>query len=479
MPVRQAPRKLRPTELGTTKATKYTKAQMKDTPPNTAARRWVHWTTVGIVFVLVVVPWILVAIPGESMIRESMNRNAEQLDHGWPAIHLVSRKTNATRFGNVVAAYESWANQPLTIPDPIMRWGFEGRRFERFRPLWAHSFWTSPNAWPSRHLHEFDSDNVVMKSKLIWSGLAINIAVLLLACLIAGAVCESRIRRRGSLFKFSILDFCLLFVGLSIVFAWVNRCNRDAKAEFDKVRQMTEFKNKFQGVGIKYETKQEALPMVVARLLDYPERLPFVPTWALQPIKVYQMEFYFPQIPADELPALASHVNDLPYPLDLDPGVWSDKHEEFLGNINLDSIASIRLGIAADELHELDGVLNRFASRTSLSVYANISPGEHLDLSPLESLPKIKLEHLNLTFAKDVKDAPFDWQEQAIRNAVAFQGLPYAEINNLDSHGEKVLAQIHANDKTTVLVHSKVGFRNTEKLKKNGFGIRPNFAFGF
>ena len=75
-------------------------SQQKTSDDSSAEGR-IHKRTLAVVFCLVVVPWILVAIPGQvSGGWGTTGSSAKDYQHGWPFVHLI--RTEALSVGNLV-----------------------------------------------------------------------------------------------------------------------------------------------------------------------------------------------------------------------------------------------------------------------------------------------------------------------------------------------------------------------------------------
>ena len=190
--------------------------------------RRIHKRTMLIVFFVVVLPWILVAVPGESTGGwGTTGSSREAFVHGWPFVHLD--RTQATVSG-------SWVNKkffPGRMPagldlrklakesareHPALRMDLRLNRkdsvyaFDAANPMLG-TYWTNVKLWPLR------GPGIYWEIRPL--GLICNLLVLGLAGFLIGFIVERRIRSQGRLLKFSLKSLLALMALVSIAIGWV------------------------------------------------------------------------------------------------------------------------------------------------------------------------------------------------------------------------------------------------------------------
>lgn len=192
-------------------------------------KRWVHKRTLAVAFCVVVIPWILVAVPGEQYGGGGTSGiTVTNRQHGWPFVHLSS--THVEIYD--VEIYGNWGQLPPDIdaneiaanysqhsffaPDTNLNNSPQlNLRLHRNNPWWEDQpgFWSEGSNWPSWrygwHL-EFRP----------WGILCNFLFVGFVMVMVAIAV-EFRIRRWGKLFRYSLKTTLVMVVIVAALLAYV------------------------------------------------------------------------------------------------------------------------------------------------------------------------------------------------------------------------------------------------------------------
>ena len=270
-------------------------------------KRRVHKRTLAIVFCFVILPWILVAVPGEEFLRWGggiPGRSGVCYTHGWPFQHLVRNEAivdgawvNRTYIhGQIPPQLELDKLARESLRDqPSLKLNLKFRKVENFdsrddwgpvvwdykskfnsRPQWPTAksdgtgFWTAPFKWfKSGTGHYWEIQPL---------GLVCNLIILALATLFVGWIVERKLARQGRIFKFSLRALLLATAFVAIGISWlVQEFSRFQKhhQQVDYFSSERTFTSSFYNslhVDAKYKSR---FPLVVSQLLNHGE-LPFV-----------------------------------------------------------------------------------------------------------------------------------------------------------------------------------------------------------
>ena len=301
-------------------------SQQKTSDDSSAGGR-IHKRTLAVVFCLVVVPWILVAIPGQvSGGWGTTGSSAKDYQHGWPFVHLI--RTEAIVDG-------TWVNKvfvPGQIPsrlelDRIARESAREHPQLKFdlrleRPavlsqgdawptlVWkGGGFWSTPFQWtrPGTGRHwEF-----------LWLGLVCNLLIVALVAVPVGWIIERRLRRQAGLFKFSLMSLLLLTALVAIATGWIVQ-------EYSLYKKHERCLSNFESGSLKRwvyanENYKSRFPYVVFQLLNH-GRLPWVdPRFfvALDDQNPGVLEVGVDEMKLGEIRELAEAVGDSPFSVNL------------------------------------------------------------------------------------------------------------------------------------------------------------------
>lgn len=197
--------------------------------------RKIHKRTLAIVFCFVVLPWILVAVPGElaeSWLSTGYSGNVYV--HGWPLVHLDrtevtagsyldSPKTASGEMPELEAADAAGIDKALNefaVDHPPLRLNLglgheEILRISEPQTLGQNGFWADPSCWPRWGL---GSD-----LQIRWMGVICNLLFLGLAALLFGWVVEWWVRRNNGLLKFSLRSLLVATAIAALVTGWAAR----------------------------------------------------------------------------------------------------------------------------------------------------------------------------------------------------------------------------------------------------------------
>ena len=327
-----------------------------------------RWRSLIIAILFVLVPWCLIAIPGESIGNDNgfeiyriggATSIFLPMNHGWPAVHMVSLKHSPNHpliqsddFGTKLDRYRS--NSNLFV---------DSSHREFVAPAMATQFWSDINRWPGKLSNT--GSPIVFEYWLNPIGLTINIAVLVFLLMLVILVCEYRIRRFGSLLRFSIFEFLVVFSLIAIGFGWIEMHNRRAQKE---AIELTELNGLL--VNKASEIRYDLLPTPVSRLFDYVAQPRFVHDDTFRPLKkVDTFAVLGKEITADKINDLA----ELPLSI---RALSTDEVE----------------AIASSSVHELE-LIGR--------------PSEKIDFNELSHLDQLR--RLNIRFSMNSEESGFDW----------------------------------------------------------------------
>ena len=285
--------------------------------------------------------------------------------------------------------------------------------------------------------------------KVVWRGLLVNVVFSLQPfCIFVGWLCERRIIRRGSVLKFTIAETMLAVLVACCAFAWIHRCNR---AEELKLANLP----KLHAVG-RHDSAAYASPRfrqsicrLMARLFDYPERLPLMKgdgLWQVRELFVVVRVGKTEGGPGTNLGQLATKLNAIPYSKYL----WFngiDKLDGFMPFLDKQSIDRAYLRLGVDEISNLT-TFESIADRSCVEVEMTIQRGSSLDLAALEHMPKFKSFCVSVTFCEhDTDELQTEWQNEYIKHLMSLNQLDGALFLDLNPAGAECLLGIPPRDK--------------------------------
>ena len=197
-------------------------------------KRWIHKRTIAVVLCVVILPWVLIAMPGTLDTGDNVSgRNIYHLVHGWPFVHLeithhlkagnleegryrLSRLpwgTDATKTAKEAAALFTKGRSPFQLNLRVEK--------DPYRAHWLGkvSFWSDVSNWPAL------KTGVHLTPR--YFGMLLNLLCLALLAAMVAALCERRIRRHGRLLKYSL---AILLIGIALIAAtcaWITAIQLD------------------------------------------------------------------------------------------------------------------------------------------------------------------------------------------------------------------------------------------------------------
>ena len=236
-------------------------------------RRRVHKRTWVIVFFVVILPWILIGVPGTfSGGGGTSGVNISTMRHGWPFVHLYTTKAyvfGLFRNGKVVPGQASsqtlnkmardFSEQQETDTNQALELDLRFHRDQEPANWQIIGHWSEARNWPlwgaGRH----------------WSprylGLLPNLVLIGLVSYLAIAFCEFRIRRYQRLLNFSLRSMLIATTIIGTLFAWgVYELN-----EMNETAEVVDALNEWDAAGhIFFHTDRETrFPLVVSQLFNH------------------------------------------------------------------------------------------------------------------------------------------------------------------------------------------------------------------
>ena len=202
---------------------------------STAKRRRLHKRTIAVVFLFVLLPWILIAIPKTSV--EGAGTTGLNINHsvyGWPLVHLESTEYRVT--GNWVNGIFYSGQMPPGLDlaekarDAAATFAQDKKPFqlnlrlerdEDWHAQWSleTGYWSDLSNWPVLKMGTHFTPRYV--------GMLLNLICLALLALIVAAVCEFKIRRHQRLLKFSMANLFIGIALLAVCVAWMVQVQRE------------------------------------------------------------------------------------------------------------------------------------------------------------------------------------------------------------------------------------------------------------
>ncbi|MFK7769577.1 MAG: hypothetical protein AB8B55_20365 [Mariniblastus sp.] len=240
-------------------------------------KRRVHKRTLAIVFCFVIVPWILIAIPGTpSGGSGTTGMNVSYTRHGWPFVHF--RTTH-------VDVYGTWVNGKFTLgpPPPGTDLDKLAQKFAIQRELlnpndleldlrfyrdsgasgWGKQtgFWTEGRFWPIFEKGRYFSP--------VYLSIFLNLSLVISAALVLAAFVELRIRKHRRLAIFSLKTLLIGTTAFAFVIAWNVREYRESKKTAKLIQSLANYEDD-NGIELYCFTHEETrFPLVVSQLLNH------------------------------------------------------------------------------------------------------------------------------------------------------------------------------------------------------------------
>ncbi len=183
-----------------------------------------------IVLSLILAVWSVLAVPGKRYSLQSvMGLNVDHYQHGWPCVHLERSLALMDQAQGIVTDQDIESARSINDSKNVPYVSFEGRQSVRF-PEWDFGFLTNRNEvasfeWVDDELDSlpywFKSNNWAQfgdATRGRWSGLAINIAVLLVTLIVAFFYCQLRFTKLGLKVSFKELAAVTAIIGLGCMY---------------------------------------------------------------------------------------------------------------------------------------------------------------------------------------------------------------------------------------------------------------------
>ena len=224
-------------------------------------RKRIHKRTLAMVFCFLILPWVLVAIPGESGTKKfiATGLSSQSFVHGWPFVHLDRTEAIVTglpgQTQELNLAINSSPNQSAFRLD--LRFDQEHVWRTGSPPsLGPKGFWTDPINWPcwgtGRYL------------RIRPLGLICNLLILGLTVSMLGWIVERKIRRDNRLIKFSLKSMLVAMTVIAVATIWVVKEYSDSLDQRRRLTRLTELE--IPQTSVMYQSR---FPQVVSQLLNH------------------------------------------------------------------------------------------------------------------------------------------------------------------------------------------------------------------
>lgn len=241
------------------------------------AKRWrVHKRTIVVVFCVVLLPWILIAIPGTDVGGAgTTGLNISHHQHGWPWVHLESTEYDIS--GNWFNGKFFPGQMPLGLDlaesakkaaasftedkSPVQL----NLRLERDDAnaewLGEYGYWSDISNWPVWKLGTHYTPRYL--------GLGLNLISLGLLAWGIAALCEYQIRRHHRLLRFSLANLLTGMALLGVATAWIVHMYHENAAEIrikDSLQTLYDRDAELAYFQVDYEAR---FPPIVSQLLNH------------------------------------------------------------------------------------------------------------------------------------------------------------------------------------------------------------------
>ena len=363
--------------------------------------------------------------------------------HGWPAIQMVSLKTTpnlTAAAGNFDAKQKRFLRRSKLFVN--------SHRREFVASGMATQFWSDINRWPGAF--SADGSPVDFQYQLNSTGLVINIGCLTFAFLLVMLFCEYRIGRFGTLLRFSIFEFLILFSLFAIGFGWVGIHHRRAQRESVELQ------------GLLTHAKQRAvvyrynlLPTPVSRLFDYVVKPPFVHVETFRPVRKFDISTV--RFGSKNTNITTDMVNSVDIPLSL--FLYGTAKIEAIADANvyeltIDGNSSVEMDL--DKLKQLKR-LRRLTIRNALT-----PPETEFDCTVIDSIANLEKCKLIFEYYWDSKTGS---PAKHIHETIKLENVDEFELH-VDETTLNELLDISVNDKRVILCLWDIDRRKNSKLIK-------------
>ena len=267
-----------------------------------------HRSTIVIAF-LILLPWLLVALPGRINGGGTTGFETNRFLHGLPFVFL-ERQT--------VEYSGTWANKIFTpgvkpkdvdfdemaakCMDAEFYQGsyrdfwfglrFNSRTDADFRDVYELEtssitpvrFWSDVNRWPWLG----GADGTAMR--IHWLGLLVDVVLILLVFWMFAKAIEYRLNKRGTHFAFSLAEVLAVFCATGALTAWIGNEYQRAAKENTAVDRLWD---EATAAGAYLDGKRSnSLPVLVSELLDHRSSFPLLKTHMFRPVEQVSISTY-------------------------------------------------------------------------------------------------------------------------------------------------------------------------------------------
>ena len=243
-----------------------------------SAKRWrIHKRTIAVVICVVLLPWVLIAIPSTVVGGAgTTGLNIRHRLHGWPWVHLESTEYEITgnwvngKFlpGQLPPGFDLVENAKnaaasFTEDESSVQLNLRLERDDANAEWLGESgYWSDLSNWPS-----WKSGTYLTPRYL---GLALNLITVGLLAWVAVLMCEYRIGRHQRIFRFSLANLLFGTALLGVVMAWISHLYVE-NAEEMRVKDALQAIYERSDLELPYfQVDYEArFPLIVSQLLNH------------------------------------------------------------------------------------------------------------------------------------------------------------------------------------------------------------------
>ena len=425
-----------------------------------------HRSTLAIAL-LILLPWLLVALPGRINGGGTTGFETNRFLHGLPFVFL-ERQT--------VEYSGTWANKIFTpgvkpkdvdfdemaakCMDAEFYQGsyrdfwfglrFNSRTDADFRDVYELEtssitpvrFWSDVNRWPWLG----GADGTAMR--IHWLGLLVDVVLILLVFWMSATVVEYRLKKRGKHFTFSLAEVLAVFCATGALTSWIgNEYQRAAKentAVDHLCAEATAADANFHG------ERSNSLPKLISELFDHRSRFPLLKTHMFRPVEHAKISIH--SLDDGTAGPLADAIQNADFSIDLIIGV----HKQTVPIFQDRKLVAVRqLGLSFGFDYEWDNQADDYVTDADLDFKLN--------------LPNLK--ELSLFLQSEID------QPKQLGILPSMKSLERLEIDEIDQQGAVYLSSIVENFPALKELDLSFGFDFVRDDKTDTFCdfIDPNF----
>jgi hypothetical protein len=402
-------------------------ANMNSTSFDKQKQKRIHKRTITFVLLFVILPWALVAMPGESDGGGgTTGLNVNFRKHGWPFTHLHS--THYDLYGN-------WVNKtfirgkpanidtkPLAIKShnrffnasDQQLFEFDTRLTRTSTKYFQYGYWSIPENWPQWSNEHY--------SEVRWAGLIANLLLLFLAATIVAIPIERKVRN-GTLFKYSLFSFAVAITLLGVVMAWGVRAYNGFHSEQQRIQNLARLENEGRVFYVDVE-HTDRFPRLISQLLNNGQTM-----WGDLPFfeKVERVLVNFEidtEILTEEgLDEVVAATKETDAELEISVACYNDLAEEYLEKFDGVRIVSLQI--------DFDGSVYEWLEQKIGEDADELEWKEAVEKAKLETSLELKLPHLERLELELTDALPFKDQLEP------FVGLPKLRQVSIFDIGEE------------------------------------------